>query len=347
MIAHKFNEALTLGILGDFIECAFLSWDVDAVACLVCGWVCGVCLVVIATLEAGEVYSLYPKNANIEVLAEQPNTPAAVLVDTLCMAGHRGDALLIQALSKLERCQIAIAKCRVLSREEDRLTDVEEMALLQCDLETAKLAPALNSLSLAIKSFTAYISGLASADLAQEPLAMYKFPEATQQLTTLFDNEMNIAIDRWKDVLAGACAEINKAFPQNWRDKSITKYDVDYVKGKLLVQSVIDKLGNDYGPIGHWLRSLDKEIMEPIRLAFEKRWETELKEIRTVIKDAVELTCTILSYNILTFKFPKQSSGERRQSIKDVRKMVKTKFGKKCEIPDEVAARLTEAISAK
>ena len=90
MIAHKFKEASTLGVWGDFVECAFLSWDADAVACLVCGWVCGVCLVVIATLEAGEVYSLYPKNANIEVLAQQPNTPAAVLVDTLCMAGHRG-----------------------------------------------------------------------------------------------------------------------------------------------------------------------------------------------------------------------------------------------------------------
>ena len=166
-------------------------------------------------------------------------------------------------------------------------------------------------------------------------------------MTSLLDNEMNIAIDRWEGVLSGACTEIKKAFPQNWREKSVTKYDVDYVKGKLLVQSVIDKLGNDYGSIGHWLRSWDKDSMEPIRLAFEMRWETELKEVRTVIKDAVELTCTILSYNIFTFKFPKQSSGERRQSIKDLRKKLKTKFGKKCEIPEEVAARLTEAISAK
>ena len=347
MIGHKFKEASTLGVPGALVECVFLSCDVDAVACLVCGWVCRVCLIIITTLEAAEVYTLFPKNANIEVLAEQPSTPATVLVDTLAMAGHREDVLLIQALSKLEVCQIAIAKVKVISREEDRLTDVEEMALLQCDLETAKLAPALNSLSHSIKSFTEYISGLASADLAKDPLVKYKFPEAVKGLTDICENEMQLAIDRWKDVLAGACTEIKKVFPPSWKEKSIKQYDVDFVKSKLLVQSVVDKLGNHYGPIGQWLRSLDKDCMEPIRVAFESRWEEELKECRTVITDAVELTCTILSYNILTFKMPKQTSAMRRQSIKDLRKKLKSKFGKACEIPEEVASRLTEAISGK
>ena len=309
------------------------------------GWVCRVCLIAITILEAEDVYTLFPKNANIEVLAELSNTPSTLLVDMLSLAGRRDEVLLILALAKLEVCQIDIAKVKVLSREEDRLTDVEEVALLQCDLENARLAPALISLSSSIKSFATFISGLASADLGKEPLEKYKFPDATKTLTDIFEHEMQLAIDRWKDVLVGACTEIKKAFPANWKEKSITAYDVDYVKGKLLVQTVIDKLGNDYGPIGHWLRSLDKECHDSIRVAFEKRWEAELKECRTVISDAVALTCVILSYNVLTFAMPKQTSVKRRQSVKDLRKKLKVKFGKKCEIPDEVSLRLTDAIS--
>ena len=125
--------------------------------------------------------------------------------------------------------------------------------------------------------------------------------------------EQHIAIDRWKDMLCAQCSKISKAFPDEWKKKCIETYDPDFVRSKVLVQSIIDHLGQDYSTISAWLRSLDK--ITPICTAFTERFKDELALCRETVADAAALTATILAYNILVFRFPKMTSNERRQSF--------------------------------
>ena len=72
-----------------------------------------------------------------------------------------------------------------------------------------------------------------------------------------------------------------------------TTYDADYVKNKILVQSLINSLGTDFVDAAKWLKSLDK--LEHIKSAFEERWAEENTSITQALADANDLTATILS----------------------------------------------------
>ena len=303
------------------------------------------CLVSYNTVQETQKYTIYPKHANHESIAIMKPTQAVLFIDALSMSNRTQETFLVQALCKLEECQIALADCKRLSKEEDRLCDVDESSLLKTDLEGARLAPALVRLRQCIEGFATFIASLPGADLEKEPLAAYNFSEAVSTLTDLQRTEQNIAIDRWKDILCAQCSEISKAFPDQWKQKCIETYDPDFVRSKVLVQSIIDQLGQDYSTISAWLRSLDK--ITPICTAFTERFKDELASCRETVADAMALTATILAYNILVFRFPKMTSNERRQSIKDLKKRVSKKLGKHAVIPEEVVERLTQAISGK
>ena len=80
--------------------------------------------------------------------------------------------------------------------------------------------------------------------------------------------------------------------------------DVEFVKSKILVQTLIDDLGTEFVDCSKWPKSLDK--IEPAKAAFEARWEAELKAVRKNVKDANDITSAILSYNVLVHQFPKK-----------------------------------------
>ena len=90
---------------------------------------------------------------------------------------------LVQALGKLEVCQVAVAKCKMLNVEEDRVADVDIKAVLRMELSKAGLGPALESLSSAIKSLTDYVATLAQSELESEVMAVYKFRTCRPSLT--------------------------------------------------------------------------------------------------------------------------------------------------------------------
>ena len=92
-------------------------------------------------------------------------TQAVLFIDALSMSNRTQETFLVQALCKLEECQIALADCNRLSKEEDRLCDVDESSLLKTDLEGARLAPALVRLRQCIEGFATFIASLPGADL--------------------------------------------------------------------------------------------------------------------------------------------------------------------------------------
>lgn len=303
------------------------------------------CLASYNIAQATQKFTIYPKHANHEALAARQVTPSAVLIDALSTSNRTQEVFLVQTLCKLEECQIALADCKRLSKEEDRLMEVDEASLLKTDLEAAKLAPALVCLRHRIEGFATFIAGLPGADLEKEPLVAFNFPEVVSTLTKLHETEQNVAIDRWKDVLRASCTEIQKAFPKDWKKKCVESYDQEFVRSKILVQSIIDQLGQDYSVCSTWLKSLDK--ITPICDAFKLRYKEDLESVRSTVDDAVSLTATILAYNLLVFRFPKMESAQRRQGIQDLKKKVAKKLGKTAVVPDDVIDRLTEAISGK
>ena len=233
------------------------------------------------------------------------------------MTSSNEEIHVVQALSKLEQCQIALGVVKMLSEEEDRLCEVDDMALLKVDLGKAKLGPALLTLSDKIKEFAVFVSSLPRVSLEKEPLSPYALPNVVKTLNDIHEKDAHTAIDRWKDILVTQCNILKtKALPENWKKKCVETYDVDYVKNKLLTQSVFDNLGSDYPVLADWLISLDK--CNHVCELFSKRWAAELKDCRQTVGDAVALVTTILAYNVLVYKFPKQSSADRRQSLKDV-----------------------------
>ena len=206
---------------------------------------------------------------------------------------------------------------KMLSAEEERVCDIDDVSLLKTDLQQAKLGPALCTFKASVEELATYIAFVPSAEISAEPMNKYFWSDIIRSLDALHQQELNIAIDRWKDLCVNLCNDIRQAFPDQWKAKAIDTYDEQYVRGKVLQQSVIDGLGSDYSYLNLWFKGLEE--IKPIHEAFQKRWETELKHCKEATIDAVDLTATILCYNTMIFNLPKQSPGERRQSYKDVK----------------------------
>ena len=288
---------------------------------------------------------MYPSNATHSKIAERTETPGIVLMDILCMANRLPEAHLVQALMKLERCQIGLAEVKSLSEEENQVLEVDDTGLLKMELDKAKLAPAIAKLHSHTKLFNVFISSLPQRDLQQAPLAEYDFPQVVTRLDEMLEFETNTSIDRWKDVCVTVTSSIKGVFPDNWKAKCVTSYDIDWVKSHLLTQSVFTDLGTDYQFLAVWLKSLTK--CDFMQAKFEERYAEALAEIKNVSTDSVAFAATILAYNVLIYKFKGQDSLKRRQEVKDVKKKIKTKLGKDANIPNEVNDRLMAAISGK
>ena len=92
-------------------------------------------------LEAGSYNLVYPPQAEHANVASENAVSVTALVDTLSIANHQRDIKLVQALSKLEHCQLAIATVKMLDEEEWRVTDVEETALIKTTVAESNLGP--------------------------------------------------------------------------------------------------------------------------------------------------------------------------------------------------------------
>ena len=288
---------------------------------------------------------MYPKHAQHENIANSELTNFQFLVDYLAMAKEIPEMHAVQALAKMEMCTINLGKVKMLSSEEERLLDVDESTILKMDLQAGRLAPALVTLSESNKSLASFLAAVPASDAEKEPFAKLNLPNAVQELDQYYTFELHRAVDRWKDCIMSVATDVQGALPPEWRAKSVDTYDTDFVKNKILVQSLINDLGTDFCDVAKWLKSLDK--IELIKAAFEARWPEEISSCRKAIGDANDITATILSYNVLVFQFPKKDSGQRRQIVKDLKKKLKMKLGPKAEIPSAISDRLTLAISGK
>ena len=300
----------------------------------------------IVSRQENQFYTVYPKGANHTSISTSNPTDSMTLIDALSLAGSNGEVHLVQALSKFELSQKALATVKMLTAEEERLCEVEERSVLKVDLESARLGPALCKLSASVKELAAYMSSVPSAELNKDPLAKYNFPEIIQSLEALHKQELHTAIDRWKDIATALCKCVRAAIPTQWQEKALNDYDEKYVRSKLLQQSVLENLGSDYSFLNSWFKSLEKN--EEIYAAFLNRWEEEMKQCKATTAEAVDLTSAILSYNTMIFKYPKITAENRRQAYKDAKKQIKRKLGKSTdEIPEKIQERMLAAISGK
>ena len=299
----------------------------------------------VAVGQDGKILTVYPKHAVHENIANAAGSSRTMPVDALSMANNTDEMHAVQALAKLETCTINLGKVKMLQAEEERLLEVDESSILKMDLQSGRLAPALVTFSTSIRSLASFLAALPGSAAEKEPLCTYSLASAVKDLDGLHLLELHRAVDRWKESLTAIGTELENAFPPEWRAKCVDTYDVEFVKSKILVQTLIDDLGTEFVDCSKWLKSLDK--IEPVKAAFEARWEAELKAVRKNVKDANDITSAILSYNVLVYQFPKKKSDQRRQIVKDLKKKLKVKLGPKAEIPTEISDRLTMAISGK
>ena len=222
---------------------------------------------------------------------------------------------------------------------------MDDKVILSVDFAAAKLGPSLCALNASIKELTAFISSVPSADLEKPPFDQYNFTEIATTLRTAHEAELTVALDRWNDVLKPSCAQIAKAFPEGWQAKAIDSYDADFVRTRILSQTVINAMGTQFHGFDVWVRSMEKNT--EMYDEYKKRHGEDLQTCVEIIGNAVAMTATILAYNAMVFKWPKLSGLERRQSKKDLVKKLKGKLGKWAEIPAPLNDRMTAAISGK
>ena len=296
------------------------------------------------TIQDGSRHLAYPASPNHTVLSSHVLTDATVLTDTLSSAGEHRECRLVQLLVKLEKAQVGVAHIHMLNIEEDRVTEVDDTALLRISVTEAKLAPKFVECDTFIKEFTAFYANIPPADTEHATFAQYKFQEMTKQLHVLADAQMNVALDRWRCALDTACKPIKQSLPDSWKSKVVDTMDEEYIRSHILVQSLISAMGNDYIQIKEWLDGLNN--VEMVHTAFVNKWKGEVEDHITTIEDARQLVACILAYNTILNKFGKQTIVERRQAWKDIRKKIKTKLKGDCT-PEAVINRAQKAISGK
>ena len=154
-----------------------------------------------------------------------------------------------------------------------------------------------------------------------DAFAQYKFTTATDQLEAIRTKELNKALDRWKACLETVCHQLDSVTPSDWKEKVLDSYHEPYVRSRILVQTLITELGNDYVPASTWLKAL--EAREPPMLAFDERWKAEVQGFITSLESTRDLVACILAYNIMLNKCLKASASDKRQSFKDLKKKLK------------------------
>ena len=178
-----------------------------------------------------------------------------------------------------------------------------------------------------------------------DAFAQYKFTTATHQMEAIYTKEPNKALDRWKACLETVCHQLDSVTPSDWKEKVLDSYDEPYARSRILLQTLITRLGNDYVPASTWLKAL--EAMEPIMLAFKERWKAEVQGFITTLESTRDLVACILAYNAMVNKSPESSASDRIQSFKDLKKKLKHKFGKSYEMPTKISDRVQAAIHDK
>ena len=178
-----------------------------------------------------------------------------------------------------------------------------------------------------------------------DAFAQYKFTTATDQLEAIYTKELNKALDRWKACLETVCHQLDSVTPSDWKEKVLYYDDEPYIRSRILVQTLITGLGNDYVPASTWLKAL--EVMEPIMLAFKERWKAEVQGFITTFESTRDVVACILAYNVMVNTFPKTSASDRRQSIKDLKKKLQHNFGKSYEMPANMSDRVPALIHDK
>ena len=177
----------------------------------------------IRLLEAGSYNVVYPPQAEHTNLAREHAVSVTAFVDTLSIANHQRDIKLVQALSKLEHCQLTLATVKMFDDEDWRVTDVEETALIKTSVAESKSGPALLDLDGCIKQFAAYVSKLNADDL-QAWSDEYNFTGMIQILDEIMETELNKALDRWKCILNTLCEQYSAVLPHRMPDPTLTRY---------------------------------------------------------------------------------------------------------------------------
>ena len=288
----------------------------------------------------------FPDVANLEVLTRHVVTPTSSVLDVLSQTDQVEQCKLIQVLSKLEAVQMKTSQVMMLNVEEDRVCEVDDVAMLKSDPQTARLAPALQALKSSTRDVSLFLANVPQETLQTETFALYKFTTATDQLETIYTTELNKALDRWKACLEVVCQQLTSVTPSDWKDKALDSYDKTFIDSRILVQTLITGLGTDYPPACACLTALETNS-EPIMTAFTERWDKEVKGFKAILSDTRDLVSCILAYNVMQNKFPKATAADRRQSFKDLKKKLKSKFGKTYEMPAKIADRVQAAINDK
>ena len=233
----------------------------------------------------------------------------------------------------------------MLNVEEDRVCEVDDVAMLKSDPQQARLAPALQSLNSIIRDFSLFVANVPQKTFQSDGFAQYNFTTATDHLEAIYTKELNKALDRWKACLETVCHQLDSVTPSDWKEKVLDYYDEPYARSRILVQTLITGLGNNYVPASTWLKAL--EVMEPIMLAFKERWKAEVRGFITTLESTRDLVACILAYNAMVNTFPKTSAADRMQSFKDLKKKLKHTFGTSHEMPAKISDRVLAVIHDK
>ena len=215
----------------------------------------------------------FPDVPNLEVLTRHVSTPTTTVLDVLSQTDLVEQCKLVQVLSKLEVAQMKTSEVMMLNVEEDRVCEVDDIAMLKSDPQSARLAPALQSLKSVTRDFSLLLANVPQETLQSDTFAPYKFTTATDQLEIIYTTELNKALDRWKACLEVVCHQLTTVTPSDWKDKALDSYDKTYVDSRILVQTLITGLGCDYVPACAWLTALETNC-EPIMNAFTSVWYT-------------------------------------------------------------------------
>ena len=289
---------------------------------------------------------VYPKIARHADLASHPATDITTLVDILALSNKNNQCKVVQVLARLEQWQIKIAHIKALQDEEERVSEIEEPALLKTPPDQARLAPALSQILTIGKDFASFLASIPRDALSSDEFKIYKPLDFTRQITELQEAEVVKAVGRWHSALEVVCNALSTKFPDRWRARAIDEHDEDFVKNKVLQQTLIANLGTDYLTATQWIACLKKDFVSMAE-KFEEHHKGELAKFEDVLGDCCDLSGTILAYNVMLHQFPKKSQAERRQAFKDLKKKLKAKIGKSYDLPQALNDRVLQHVNMK
>ena len=260
--------------------------------------------------QANDRHLAYPEDATDHTTLSVSNpTQATSLLDALSASDCVLETKMVQALLKLEACQLKAAQCKMLNAEEDRVADLDIVQIIKLDFKEARLGPALASLANLIITFGNYVATLSDAELENPMLSAYHLKSMTAKLNVLLEGELAKACDRWKESLANVTETTDAAAPEHWKARVVDSAEKEYIESRVLSKTLVDSLGNDYLPALTWVEELNK--VDVLLNAFNKRHGDALQKLTESLGDARTLVACVLAYNVLYNRFPKQSVTER------------------------------------